>query len=101
MGSGPLACRAKNNHAGATEALRGFESRWKKGMFMHRGALFNLHNKPVCRKVDLFFSLLNRTVKMSVLTVGFLKPEAHFVPSKAEVIHLANSVVAVQFNFRL
>lgn len=38
---------------------------------------------------------------MSVLTEGFLKPEAHFLPSKAEVIHLANSVVVVQFNFRL
>lgn len=38
---------------------------------------------------------------MSVLTEGFLKPEAHFVPSKAEVIHLANSTVVVQFNFRL
>lgn len=38
---------------------------------------------------------------MSVLTESFLKPEAHFIPSKAEVIHLANSVVLAQFNFPL
>lgn len=67
---------------------------------MHCGALFTCTTTPFVAKW-VFFSLLNRTVKMSVLTEGFLKPEAHFVPSKAEVIHLANGVVVVQFNFRL
>lgn len=38
---------------------------------------------------------------MSVLTESFLKADAHFVPSEAEVIHLANSAVLVQFNFHL
>lgn len=60
----------------------------------------HLRKNPVCRKVS-FFLVFNRMVKMSVLTEGFLKPGAHFVPSQAEVIHLANSVVVVQFNFRL
>lgn len=69
-------------------------------MFTCRGALFTCTKIPFAAKCH-FFSCLIRMVKMSVLTEGFLKPEANFVPSMAEVIHLANSVVVVQFNFHL